>query len=81
MGPTLDHLLEFISAKLPPGADGVDGDTLLFSSGVLDSFVMIDLLTFVESAAGIRFGPTDVTLDNLDSLNRILGFVESKQSG
>ena len=55
-----------------------EDDTLLFSSGLLDSFSMVDLIMFIEEAAGIRVHPIDVTLDNFDSIERILAFVEAR---
>jgi acyl carrier protein len=39
---------------------------------------MVDLIMFVEDAAGFRLHPTDITLDNLDSIARILAFVEAR---
>ena len=62
------------------GADmsGVVGDTLLFSSGLVDSFAMIDLVTFVETETGAAMSAGDITLDNLDSIDRIVAYVQSK---
>ena len=57
-------------------ADFAD-DTLLFSSGLIDSFSMVDLIIFIEETGGLRVHPTDVTLDNFDSIDRILAFVEA----
>ena len=55
-----------------------DDDTLLFSSGLIDSFSMVDLIMFIEDTAGVRVHPADVTLDNFDSIDRILAFVETR---
>ena len=55
-----------------------DDDTLLFSSGLLDSFSMINLIGFIEREASIRVRPTEVTLDNLDSLGRIMNYLERR---
>ena len=52
-----------------------EDDTLLFSSGLLDSFSMVELIMFIENAAGLRVHPAEVTLDNFDSIDRILAFV------
>ena len=62
------------------GADmsEVSGDTLLFSSGLVDSFAMIDLVTFIETETGGSMGAGDITLDNLDSIDRIVAYVQSK---
>ena len=50
----------------------------LFRSGTVDSFAPITLLTFLESQCGFRIGPMEVTLDNFDSIERILRFAERK---
>ncbi len=55
-----------------------EDDTLLFSSGLIDSFSMVDLIIFIEDTEGVRVHPADVTLDNFDSIERILAFVEAR---
>jgi acyl carrier protein len=55
-----------------------EDDTKLFSSGLIDSFSMVDLIIFIEDTAGFRVHPADVTLDNFDSINCILAFVETR---
>ena len=56
------------------GIGDTDVDTLLFSSGALDSVGMLALIAFVEEQAGIEIHAEDVTLDNFDSVGRILRF-------
>lgn len=55
----------------------VDGDTELFSSGLLDSVSMVGLITFIEERTGATIQPGDVTLDNFDTVERIRAYVES----
>lgn len=55
-------------------------DTPLFSSNLLDSFSMVDLIMFIEKESGVRLEPTDVSLDNLDSIGRILKFVDGRRA-
>ena len=55
-------------------------ETPLFSSNLLDSFSMVDLIMFIEKESGVRLDPTDVSLDNLDSIDRILRFVDVRRS-
>jgi acyl carrier protein len=50
-----------------------------FSSGIVDSFAPITLMTFIESQCGVRIGPMEGTLDNFDAVERILQFAERKQ--
>jgi len=70
-----DGLLQFMEKKLGVDTSQVDADTPLFSSGIIDSTGMVELIVFVESAAEVKFSPDDITLDNLDSIGRILNFV------
>ncbi len=56
------------------GGSAVDERTQLFSSGLLDSFDLAELLAFVEAFASRRIRPSDVSLENFDSVERILLF-------
>jgi D-alanine--poly(phosphoribitol) ligase subunit 2 len=52
----------------------VEADTPLFSSGMLDSVAMLDLIMFVEQQSGMDVRSEDVTLENFDSPAKILMF-------
>lgn len=58
---------------------GVSEDTVLFSSGLIDSFAMIDLVSFIEQDLGVTMKPSDITLDNLDTLGRIVAFINARK--
>jgi acyl carrier protein len=77
MSFSANALKTFMTDNLGLDAAGVDDQTPLFTSSLLDSFSMIELIEFIESSAGIRISPTDVNLDNLDSLDRIMKYVAS----
>ena len=70
----LGHRMGLDTATLEEG-------TPLFSSNLLDSFSMVDLIMFIEKEGGVRLDPTDVSLDNLDSIGRILKFVDARRAG
>lgn len=70
----VEYMVEHFQVREEDLADG----KLLFSSGLLDSFFLVDLVVFIEKEAGIRVGATEVTLDNMDSIERILGFVDKR---
>ena len=78
---TSDTLLTYFRDRLGVDTDGVDDATPLFSSSLLDSFSIVELITFIESQAGIKMDAWDVTLDNLDSIGKILAYVELKKAG
>jgi len=52
-----------------------DGETLLFSSGLLDSVAMMRIIGFIEEQAGFDVRPADVTLENFDTVARIVAYV------
>jgi acyl carrier protein len=54
----------------------LDDDAGLFSTGLIDSLSVMDLVCFVEQAVGCTISPTEITLDNFDSVNRIVSLVE-----
>lgn len=76
MGVTQDELLRFLREDLNID-DGLDAQTELFSSGLLDSVSMVSLITFIEEKTGAVIQPGDVTLDNFDSVDRIIAHVAS----
>lgn len=61
------------------GLSDVDSESLLFSSGNLDSVTQLDLILFIEKHAGFQVNPMDLTLENFDSVARIIAYVESRQ--
>ena len=76
----LDHenLRRYLHEKQGLEPEDFEDDTLLFSSGLIDSFSMVDLIIFIEDTGSLRVHPADVTLDNFDSIERILAFVEAR---
>ena len=71
-------LLRFLGDDLNIDTANITPGELLFSSGIVDSFALITLMTFIESQCDFRIGPMEVTLDNFDSIDRILRFAERK---
>lgn len=72
-----EKIRNYVVTEFGLAPETVEADTPLFSSGLLDSFGMVDLLAFVENVAGRKFRVVDVNLENLDSINKIVGFIES----
>lgn len=71
-----DSLLAFLDEDLGVDIDGVEADTPLFSSQLVDSFALVTLMMFLEKETGIRIAPADVNLDNMDTISRMLAYVE-----
>ena len=68
----VSHLRDDLNIDEP-----IDGETELFSSGLLDSVSMVSLITFIEEKTGATIQPADVTLENFDTVERILAYVAS----
>jgi len=73
-----ENLRRYLHEKQGLEPEDFEDDTLLFSSGLIDSFSMVDLIIFIEDTGDLRVHPADVTLDNFDSIDRILAFVETR---
>ena len=71
-----EQIREFVVSEFGIEPETVETDTPLFSSGLLDSFSLVDLITFVESVAGRKFRIVDVNLENLDSIEKIISYIE-----
>lgn len=69
------ELLRFLTDEIGLRAEAIRDETLLFSSGLVDSFSLVALVMFIESQWSFRVDPMDITLENVDSLGRITGYV------
>ena len=78
MSLTKENLIDYITQRFSVKKADFDNDRLLFSSGLLDSFNMLEVIAFIEGQAGITMGPMEVNLDNLDSVDRIIAFVRAR---
>ena len=74
MALTKEQLLGALQNRLGLDVGSIDDETPLFSSGLIDSFSLVELIAFIETQAGFRIEPMDVSLENLDSVGRILRF-------
>lgn len=74
---TVESLIDYFHDSMNI-ADPIGPDTELFSTGLLDSVGLINVVTYVEQAAGIDVRAADVTLENFDSPNRIVAYASSQ---
>jgi acyl carrier protein len=73
MAVTVEGLLEYLKAD--HGVADVDAEAELFSSGLLDSVAMMGIIGFIEEQGGFDVRPADVTLENFDTVARIVAYV------
>lgn len=55
----------------------LDDDTKLFSGGLIDSLNVIELVSFVETEIGCAIPPAAITLENFDSIDRIVRYAKT----
>lgn len=71
----------YILQDLFLGAQSELGDeSSLLEAGALDSTAAMELVAFLESAFHIKVADEEISVDNLDTVARIVSFVERKTS-
>lgn len=79
MALTRQSLTRYLVEKQGVDAHALAEEPLLFTSGLLDSFTMVDLILFIEEEGGFKMRAAEVNLDNLDSITRILAYADARQ--
>ena len=54
-------------------------DEKLISSGLIDSFSLMDLALFVEDTFGVRVEDTELNAQTFDTLSQLASLIESRQ--
>lgn len=82
MPTTLDTLRSFIVESLlrDPGRS-LGPDEALVSSGLIDSFNLVDLALFVEKSFGVRLHDSELRAEIFDSLEQLAALVEVRRAG
>jgi acyl carrier protein len=57
----------------------IDPDEALISSGLIDSFSLVDLALYVEDTYGVRIDDTELKADSFDTLNQLAALIESRK--
>ena len=72
------HITEFIAKRFFRGHEPLGRDESLFASNIMDSFGMLELIAFIEKSYKIRVSPSEVKIENFDTISNILRIVLSK---
>ncbi len=57
----------------------INPDESLLSSGLIDSFHLVDLSLFVENNFGVRIDDTELNASSFDNLNQLTAFIKARQ--
>lgn len=71
----------FITETFLPsaGMNGFADDDSFMEKGIIDSTGVLELLEFIEETFRIQVEDEEVVPDNLDSLNKLTGFIQRKK--
>jgi acyl carrier protein len=72
---------EFIKSNFLFGSNDTkfSDDDSFFETGIIDSTGMLELVSFVENEFGIEVADMDLIPENLDSVNKLAGFIDRKK--
>lgn len=72
-------LKDYVLQHIVPSKTDIDYDEPLFTSGLVDSFGLLDLLFFIREQYGVNIEDFEITDNNLDTLNTLAEYIESKR--
>ena len=52
----------------------------LISSGLIDSFSLVDLALFIEDSFGVHIDDTELNAQTFDTLDQLANLIQSRQS-
>ena len=80
MSETTTQLADFIASKILKQPNRkISNDESLISSGLIDSFSLMDLALYVEDTFGVRIEDTELNADAFDNLTQLTALIESRK--
>lgn len=77
---TISSLEKFIATQiLKQPKRKIVADEPLISSGLIDSFSLMDLALYVEDTFGVRIEDTELNAAIFDNLNQLSALIESRK--
>jgi acyl carrier protein len=81
----MDEIIEFLNKKiaaeiLRQNSRKIGADEKLISSGLIDSFSLVDLALIVEDEYGVHLDDTELSADHFDTLQQLAEIIQSRQA-
>lgn len=76
MPTTKEKIRKFLINDLGLNVEAIGDDEALFTSGLIDSFALIELLSFLESELNYKIDLAELSIDELDTINALAKLVE-----
>ncbi len=81
MTEMMSSLSTFIASKILKQPNrSIGADEALISSGLIDSFSLMDLALYVEDTFGVRIEDTELNADTFDNLTQLAALIDSRKS-
>ena len=78
---TISSLEKFIATQiLKQPTRKIAADEPLISSGLIDSFSLMDLALYTEDTFGVRIEDTELNADTFDNLAQLAALIESRRA-
>lgn len=77
--PILSTLSEYIAKEIAkqPGKK-IAEDEPLITSGLVDSFHLVDLALFIEDTYGVRIDDTELNAETFDTLDQLVAIIRQR---
>jgi acyl carrier protein len=80
-----DDILSVLAQQIAAGILKQPGrklkpDEALISSGLIDSFHLVDLALFVEDRFGVRIDDSELSASTFDNLNELAALIRDRQA-
>ena len=80
MSELTNQLAGFIATKILKQPNrAITVDESLISSGLIDSFSLMDVALYVEDTFGVRIEDTELNADTFDNLTQLAALIESRK--
>ena len=77
--PVFEELRSYVARAFRDGATaGLEADTPLVTSGIIDSAGVVQLVLFIEQRFAVRVADAEVTIEHFNSLAELAAFVRAK---
>ena len=77
----ISEIEKYIAAQILKQPDRrIEVDRPLISSGLIDSFSLMDLALFVEDTFGVRIDDTELNANTFDNLTQLASLIESRKA-
>lgn len=76
MSKAQEKIRHFLTQNLGLDLAGIKDDSPLFTSGVVDSFALFELLSYLETEFNCKIDIADLNINDLDTISGIAGLAK-----